>query len=151
MTSFATGTYTIAQKFNPNNVFQKWENDEQVLKIYRLEKENQILRENQVTNPSLVTNESSIQGQDSKAPEPIPEVICTICHRVVTDCDSTDFYYSCDKFCKKVFCAPCQNRTRQEFVQHPQLAVQKMAYYKNFEKINESFNDDWQDQKCNIF
>jgi hypothetical protein len=62
-----------------------------------------------------------------------------VCKRIIKECDAGEEYYICEKYCKKVFCASCQYKSRLEFTQHPQLAVQKMAYYKNFEKINESF------------
>ena len=121
-----------------------------------LEKENEKLRESGI-NASQVSG-STQGGYSDQSQEITPRkwyqarpksdwdlLECSMCHRLIKDItqEAGEVYYQCDAYCKKVFCGACQYKNRTEFMQHPPLSVQKMAYYKNFEKINESFNENW--------
>ena len=166
--SFAQGQYNpSSQNFGrvSGKVFSPWESDQHFKENLELRKENDILRRKTVGGnfgdgqpfedaPEL-NEEDQPKGLLSwfqKKPLSTWDTFsCSVCNRLIKDVDEGDLYYICEKYCKKVYCSGCQFKARQEFMQHPQLAVQKMAYYKNFEKIHDSFKAEQENKGCSIF
>ena len=103
-------------------IFSKWETDEQAIQIKRLEDENYRLRQDGASFVTNATDEEPQKGWNDKGKQQDTQwdsLSCSMCQRIIKNCEAGDEYYVCEKYCKKVFCASCQYKNRVEFTQHP--------------------------------